>query len=149
MFIRLLSFQKTFCMPQKTICQNYKPTAGILGKKKKESLSTEGGWVIRTDNWHPRSEIIFGPIPMLKKYLNTKHGRRELQKQLMNKSYNRHMLLIEKQKIIQGNTCMQKFTSRWDCCISPCKARAPGNNPESSFADSLFSVKIIVRPPLK
>jgi hypothetical protein len=43
---------------------------------------------------------------------------------------------------------MQKFTSRLDCCISPCKARAPGNNPASSFADSLFSVKIIVRPPL-
>jgi len=147
MFIRLLSFHKTFCMPQKTICQNYKPTAGILGKKR-NPWALKGG-----ELWGQIIDIqdlnIFGSIPMLKKYLNTKHGRRELQKQLMNKSYNRHMLLIEKQKIIQGNTCMQKFTSRWDCCISPCKARAPGNNPESSFADSLFSVKIIVRPPLK
>uniref|UniRef100_A0A2P2MMJ1 Dead box ATP-dependent RNA helicase n=1 Tax=Rhizophora mucronata TaxID=61149 RepID=A0A2P2MMJ1_RHIMU len=32
--------------------------------------------------------------------------------------------------------------------MSPCKARAPGSNPASSFADSLFSVKTIVRPPL-
>lgn len=39
-------------------------------------------------------------------------------------------------------------TSLWDCCMSPCKARAPGNNPESWEAESFVSVNIIVRPPL-
>ena len=32
--------------------------------------------------------------------------------------------------------------------MSPCKARAPSNMPESTEAESFVSVKIIVRPPL-
>ena len=32
--------------------------------------------------------------------------------------------------------------------MSPCKARDPGNKPESSEAESFVSVNIIVRPPL-
>ncbi|RHN51978.1 hypothetical protein MtrunA17_Chr6g0475261 [Medicago truncatula] len=41
------------------------------------------------------------------------------------------------------------LTSRCDCCMSPWRALAPGNNPASSEADSFFSANIIVRPPLK
>eukprot|EP01018_Ginkgo_biloba_P004230 Gb_39950 [translate_table: standard] len=40
-------------------------------------------------------------------------------------------------------------TSRCDCCISPCNARAlPGKDPASSDAAFFVSVKTIVRPPL-
>lgn len=43
---------------------------------------------------------------------------------------------------------LKQLTSRWPCCMSPCKTRAPGSNPASSEAASLVSVKMIVRPPL-
>lgn len=41
-----------------------------------------------------------------------------------------------------------KLTSRWDCCMSPCNARAPRNKSASSAQEFFVSVKIMVRPPL-